>query len=309
MEPSAKSPAESRVFPSRDEFDEEAYVQRHVDVAAAIADGIVGSGWQHFTLHGFAEGRQWYSRLDPFFGVSREIAPGDGMCRENETHYFDVGESALHAVETALFAARRRKSSVTRILDLPCGHGRVLRFLRNAFPGAQLTACDLDRDGIEFCASRFGAEPVRSRVDPDEIPLHGPFDLIWCGSLLTHLPLERCTAFLRVFERELAPGGILVFTLHGRRCEEELVSGKNRCGLDDSRIAALLDGHRRTGFGYVDYADEPGYGISLASPAFVTANFVLQPGWRLLGYHEAGWDQRQDVIAVQRVRLGRDRAD
>ncbi|MDB6127754.1 MAG: hypothetical protein JWM35_1650 [Verrucomicrobia bacterium] len=302
MDEPPKNPAGSRAFPSRNEFDEDAYLLLHPDVSTALHAGIVGSAWQHFTLHGFAEGRPWISRTDPFFGVNREIAPGDEMYFENETHYFDAGESALHCVEAALFAARRKKSSITGILDLPCGYGRVLRFLRNAFPGAQLTACDLNRDGVDFCAKKFGATPVVSSVSAADIPLHDKFDLIWCGSLLTHLSREKCAEFIQLFQRLLHPSGILLFTLHGRHCEAELTSGKNRCGLDDRQIAQLIREYRETGFGYVDYTDQPGYGISLALPSFVMANFLQRPEWQLITYHEAGWDKRQDVISVQRSR-------
>ena len=75
---------------------------------------------------------------------------------------------------------------MSEILDLPCGHGRVMRWLRATFPKASLTACDIDGDGVSFCAETFGARPALSSTDPEDLVL-GTFDLIWCGSLLTHL--------------------------------------------------------------------------------------------------------------------------
>jgi len=301
MELPAPSPATTTVMPARNEFDEDAYLQLHADVAGAVLAGVVGSGWQHFTLHGFREGRPWVRRDDPLAGVNRTIAEGDSMFRENEAHYFDVGESALHAIESALFTARRPASSVQTILDLPCGYGRVMRFLQKAFPQAALTACDLNRDGVEFCAKTFGARGVVSRDNPREIPLHAEFDLIWCGSLLTHFPADRCAAFLERFQRWLHPNGILVFTTHGRRCEVELTTGRNRCGLDDQQAARLLREYHGTGFGYVDYEPGSGYGVSLTLPSYLLSHYVQRPGWRLLGYRESGWDHRQDVICLQRL--------
>ena len=47
-----------------------------------------------------------------------------------------------------------------RILDMPCGHGRVTRVLRARFPDAAITVCDIDRDGAGFASDRFGARGV-----------------------------------------------------------------------------------------------------------------------------------------------------
>lgn len=47
-------------------------------------------------------------------------------------HYFMVGRSALRCVEVAMFTAGKTRDA--RILDLSCGHRRVMRWLRAAFP-------------------------------------------------------------------------------------------------------------------------------------------------------------------------------
>lgn len=94
------------------------------------------------------------------------------------------------------------------------------------------------------------------------------------------------------------------FTLHVRRSEAELVGGKHQYGLNPQQIADLLHQYHQKGFGYVDYTPGSGYGISLALPSFVLSNFVQLPRWQLLGYHESGWDKRQDVISLQRLKTG-----
>lgn len=287
--------------PSRDVFDEDGYLRLHPDVAAAIEAGIVGSGWQHFTLHGQREGRTWVAKPDRMAGVVRTISPRDEMFAGDEEHYFDVGESALHYISEALAAAGREPSDIRRILDLPCGHGRVLRFLRARFAHAEITACDLNRDGVEFCAQTFDATPVISNPHVERISLTGEFDLIWCGSLLTHLPREQCAAFLELFQRRLGRGGVLVFTLHGRFYAEQLSSGKRTCDLSPDQIEKLVADYRREGFGYVDYADGEEYGFSLTNPEFVAANLLAGSPWRLLSYRERGWDKRQDVVSLQKA--------
>lgn len=292
------SASSSPRLPSRSEFDEEGYLLLYRDIAEGVADGRIESGWAHFARSGFAEGRKWLRRPDPVADVDRGISPDDTMFRGNTEHYFEVGESALHCIEAALASARRHRLTVRRILDLPCGHGRVLRYLRRGFPDAELVACDLDRAGVDFCARRFNATPAYSDVNLAAIPLSGEFDIIWCGSLLTHLDAARSSAFLRFFRRLLGPRGILVFTVHGRHCQREMAAGENRHELDAGQIDALLRSYDSTGFAYVDYRDASGYGFSLMHPRFVVGT-LIEPEWKLLGYHETGWDKRQDVIALQ----------
>jgi SAM-dependent methyltransferase len=176
----------------------------------------------------------------------------------------------------------------------------VLRHLRREFPTARISACDLLESGVRFCAAQFGALPVPSAEDPAHIPLAGPFDLIWCGSLLTHLRASRWAGFLALFTRALATNGILLFTTCGRWVAHRLAHGEPY-DLDGQRSADLLADYRRTGFGYADYPDTEGYGLSVASPAWVVAGLQENQQLRLLTYTERGWDDHQDVIALARI--------
>lgn len=289
-------------FPSRDEFDSDAYEQMHPDVAAAIAAGIVASGWQHYLLHGHRERRAWPRQPNRLAGVLTEISPQDEMHRANPEHYYDVGESARRVIEHALSSVHRPPETVHRILDLPCGHGRVLRFLRAAFPQAELSACDLNRDGVEFCAKAFGAQPIHSDPDPRRVPLNRDYDLIWCGSLLTHLSEPNCVNFLEVFHDALAPGGLAVVTLHGRHFADDLASGRRTGDLSTAGIAELVRQYRASGFGYVNYPATPDYGFSLTHPSCTFTRLVATRPWRVADYRESAWDRRQDVLVLQKKR-------
>jgi SAM-dependent methyltransferase len=241
---------------------------------------------------------------EPAKNVIEEIGVGDEMFTGDKVHYFGVGKSALQCIEAALFAANRLPSSVANILDLPCGHGRVLRSLKAAFPQARITACDLNRGGVEFCARSFDPLPVYSNVDISQIPIQGSFDLIWSGSLLTHLPAEQCAAFIRLFNSLITPGGLIVFTLHGRWVERSLVTGRSKYGLNDAAIFGLLAQYYKTGFGYANYPGSSGYGVSVAAPAFVLSQLVRLADLKLITYHERGWDNHQDVVCIQKLAPG-----
>ena len=231
--------------------------------------------------------------------VDRTISPKDEMFSGDVASYLAVTMSALHGVDAVLLAAGRPRSEIHRILDLPCGHGRVLRGLRALFPEAELVACDLIEDGVDFCAATFDAVPVYSKPDATDVQLPGSFDLIWVGSLLTHLDAPDWPPFLRLFESALAPGGILVFTVAG-----SLVANLVRAGthaLSDAEATKLIDGWDCDGFGFGNYGHGArAYGCAVASPGWVVTQLAAHPDLRLVTYNERSWDCRQDIVGLMK---------
>jgi SAM-dependent methyltransferase len=225
------------------------------------------------------------------------IAPHDAMYVGNGVHYFSVGLSAIRAIEGSITAAGTGTAAPQRILDMPSGHGRVLRFLRGRYRDAAITACDLDSDGVAFCAHRFGARPQHSSTDLETLDLPGgPFDLIWCGSLVTHLDAEANAALLALFARLLAPTGVAVLTTHGALVADRLRAG-DTYQLDPRAARAALHAYDATGFGYADYPWSPGYGVSVSSVEWIGAA-ADRAGLNVAHTIERGWDDHQDVIAL-----------
>jgi SAM-dependent methyltransferase len=220
----------------------------------------------------------------------RTISPRDQMYEGDDDQYFLVGRLVLEFIDSSLHAAGKPAADVKRILDLPCGHGRDLRFLRAAFADAQITACDLDRDAVDFCASTFAATPVYSNEDPDQIRLErNAFDLIVVVSLLTHLDADLWTGFLKLFRDCLRPGGLLVFTTHGRYMYQQYV----REGLADWWKPKVLTAYKRTGFGYTDFPDSgvsDQYGVSVSHPSWVLRQIAKLDQMRVVNFMEHGQD-------------------
>jgi SAM-dependent methyltransferase len=230
--------------------------------------------------------------------LDRTISARDGMFAGDENHYFSVGRSAIAAIRRAIACATDDFTASPRILDLPCGHGRVLRHLRAEFPQAEITACDLLQDGVDFCEASFGAIPVYSDPDPLRIALpRNAFDLIWVGSLFTHFDAPRWKTTLSFMRGLLAPRGILVFSTHGRRTHEILLERPEFYGLDKARCRRLLNAYLTTGFGYADYRDGEEYGVSISEPAWVCRQITSLANLRLIGLGERAWDNHQDVFA------------
>ena len=232
-------------------------------------------------------------------GVIQKVSKRDLMHIAAPHHYFQWGEEALKRTQLTLARddVAQEVRGVKRILDLPCGHGRELRYFKAAFPEAQITACDLDRDAVDFCAQTFGATPVYSHVDPQQVSLEGQFDLIWCGSLLTHLNISSWVGFLKLFQAHLAPNGILIFTTHGPHIAELMRKGELELGVPPQAVQSILADYERGGFGYSDYENQSGIGVSLSSPEWVRSCLAEIDGLRLIEYAERGWFAHQDSVA------------
>lgn len=226
----------------------------------------------------------------------RTISPRDAMNVPGLEHlYFKATESALENIRFAMACAG--VTGFRKILDLPCGHGRVLRGLRAAFPDAEVTACDLDRDGVDFCARTFDAIPVYSQPDLPRLALPGGYDLIFCGSLVTHLPEAVTRQTLRFLLEQLAANGILLFTTHGRY---SFTAQDHRPYTDPERFARIRKGWDGRGYGFAAYADSEEYGVSLARPSWVIAELERYTEARILFYREMGWDDHQDLFAAMK---------
>jgi SAM-dependent methyltransferase len=231
--------------------------------------------------------------------INRIISPNDEMVPPlNPEAYFEVGAAALQAIEASLTAAA--KDRVSSILDFACGHGRVLRYLQAAFPDASLTACDINRDAVDFCASTFGARGVYSSDELSEVELIGAFDLIWVGSLLTHLDQDRWRQFLLFLADHLAEGGLFVFSTHGPWIAEQARSGQ-RFRMDRALQDEMIAQFDASGFGFSPYSQAGDYGLSLCSPDWVLATLkATVPSLHLVSYVERGWRSSHDIVACQR---------
>ena len=227
--------------------------------------------------------------------VASRISYKDEMYNGDGAHYFKVGLSAIRCIEEALRAAQL--ANVQSILDLPCGYGRVLRFLAQRFPTARISACELMPEAVRYCAEHFDAVPLQSANDLNKLTLDTQFDLIWCGSLITHLEGWRTLDLLRFFARHLNVGGLVVFTTHGDYVAERVFEQADFYRLPRAAIPALVASYQQHGYGYLDYPEAPGYGVSLTTPDWIRTQARAAGNLHEVYFRARGWDEHQDVLA------------
>jgi SAM-dependent methyltransferase len=229
--------------------------------------------------------------------VVKTVAANDQMWQSGPDWYFSVGESAVDIILRGLSLSWQQNP--TRILDLPCGHGRVARQLRRAFPEAQLFVSDLDSSGVEFCQTTFNASPIFSKTELTEVSLPENLDIIWIGSLFTHLDEHRTTRWLNYLAHHLASHGVMIATFHGLWSIEEQRRGPM---INDAAWQRILSEYHATGFGYERYSefDLGDYGVSLSSAAKILSIATAIEGTRVLAYTERGWANNHDVLIITR---------
>src|SRR5687768_2465048 len=66
-------------------------------------------------------------------GLNGRLHPKDAMFHGVE-HYIQVGQDAVRNIEQALRIANRSWHDLNEVLDIPSGHGRVLRQLVEKMP-------------------------------------------------------------------------------------------------------------------------------------------------------------------------------
>jgi 2-polyprenyl-3-methyl-5-hydroxy-6-metoxy-1,4-benzoquinol methylase len=230
--------------------------------------------------------------------VNQSIMPNDHMYHAaNPKHYFGVGRSAMRCIAAGMEAAHTTQAP-KRILDFACGSGRVTRWLRAVFPNSIIVCSDLREDSLQFLKNELDVEPHISDADFNKITFEKPFDLIWCGSLLTHLPQESCQNFLSAARRWISTRGIAVVTTHGREVAKRLAlpTQKYVRSVDAPKV---LEGFETGEFGYVDYVNRKGIGFSVSTPELIS-RMADKADLRTLLVQERGWDNHQDALTFAR---------
>jgi SAM-dependent methyltransferase len=236
----------------------------------------------------------------PWQAVSPVVSDRDAMYLGNSIHYMSVGRSAIENISLATTA--RAHHGISSILDMPCGHGRVTRVLRASFPSAQISVCDIDQEAVEFCATEFGAIALMSSADFRTLNFAQNFDLIWVGSLITHLPAEATAHFIDFTLRHLSEKGVAVVSSHGAFVAGRIQAGA-AFGTEMDATHRMLDDYFRTGYGYAAYPvvnDVQSYGVSLIHPRWLKENIVTAGG-QVVSYQDHSWDRHHDVVAFRRA--------
>ncbi len=240
---------------------------------------------------------------------ARSLAEVPGPVHRNDVMYASAtggaeyaatGTAAALFVVDALAAAGLRP---TRGLDLGCGHGRVLRHLVDEVP-VPWTACDLDRSAVRFCTRAFGAtavvarRPLRTTAFPAE-----PYDVVWMGSVVTHLAAADEREVWATLDAITAPEAVVALSILRPGMVNNLESFGTGMGASAHQVAADLEAD---GFAYVPYPHHRrgDYGVAFHDPDRLLGRVESASGRRaeLLLHAPGAWEGMQDYVALRVTR-------
>ena len=230
-------------------------------------------------------------------------SPTDEMFDPNDpeywsmAHYLGTGMEAVRLIKNSLTLINKSSESVKDILDFPCGYGRVLRHLKVGFPNANILGSEIFQTCLDFCSTQFDIDTFLSDKN-FEIRSDRKFDVIWCGSLFTHLSSKRFDKLIHFFESQLKEDGVMIFTVHGRFSRYNIDT--IRYQLSRPRILQMKIGYDTVGYGYTNYNNSDSYGLTFIKLSWLAKYFNRNSKLQIVGHYERGWDKIQDIIVLQK---------
>ena len=127
------------------------------------------------------------------------------------TDFSDLYEACrLTAVQEVLHSKRIFPTTPHVILDIACGQGRYIPFLKNAFPNCQIIGMDISLTGLVLAQQAFSAHHFATAMS-EALPLSDKsVDMIFSIETLEHVFDVRAT--IQAWSRMLKPGGKILMT-------------------------------------------------------------------------------------------------
>lgn len=154
--------------------------------------------------------------------------------------YLGVGKTNVDKMRAILAAQGCDIRPGQRVLDLGCAAGPMLRYLKEFQESCELWGADISSDHVHWCMQNF---PRRYRWAVTTTAAHLPFedrffDLIYCGSVFSHMG-EMCDTWLLELARVIKPGGTLYLTLVTKEAMHSYLTQWPAVGLSQDIRAAF----------------------------------------------------------------------
>ncbi|MFC3069965.1 class I SAM-dependent methyltransferase [Phenylobacterium soli] len=254
-----------------------------------------------------------FDRLDPAFrgfidaqlalygfdrkAFCRPIAPADEMFfkailpnYEHDTNIaaFKYVESTVRTFDAYDQVVRQVFGGFGRlesVLDFASGYGRLTRALLQKVPKERIWVSDIYAEAVAWQARTFGVHAFPSAAAPDLVQHARTHDVVWVGSMFSHLPADLFHAWLGKLWSFVGPRGVLAFSVH----DETLLP--ERESIDPSGLSYFR-------FSESGSLDHDIYGMSYVTQGFVGEAISRLPGTPRHKRFFKGLYENQDLYVV-----------
>jgi SAM-dependent methyltransferase len=144
----------------------------------------------------------------------KEMWEGYGF---NEKEYLGSGLKHLTAMLEILENAGANPQSLKRVLDFGCAAGRMLRFYPHNNDGSELWGADINAKYVGWCQQHLSPPFLFTTITTlPHLPFEdNRFDLVYCGSVFTHIT-DLADAWFLEIQRVLRKGAFAYITIHDK---------------------------------------------------------------------------------------------
>jgi SAM-dependent methyltransferase len=172
-----------------------------------------------------------------------------------------------------------------RLLDFACGYGRALRFIIDDLGADRVSGSEILPDAVEFVQTTLNATGLPSSSSPEALGIDDQYEIVVVSSLFTHLPEATFVRWLHRLDALVAPGGLLLVTVHDEtHLPEGAVMPEGGLWFQPTTEVESLD------------PDE--YGATVVSPQFMATAIEQACGRRPYRRFPRSWCFEQDLYVV-----------
>ena len=174
---------------------------------------------------------------------------------ESVEDYLACGQSDTATLLKILGDGGVNPNSLTRVLDLGCAAGRMLRFFPRSANNAEVWGLDIDARRILWCQQHL-SPPINfaTITTSPHLPFEDNyFDLVYCASVFTHIT-DLADAWFLEIRRVLRNGGHAYITIHDKHSVELLFTKYRNNELFAGLVKSVEPFYKRHSIQSGDYA-------------------------------------------------------
>jgi SAM-dependent methyltransferase len=209
--------------------------------------------------------------------------------------YLASGDQHVRELADVLAEAGRPLARVSSFLEFACGHGRMTRFLVHRLDRSRITVSDVNPSAVAFTRDTFGVQGFCSVEDPRNLRHDGRYEVIFVGSLFTHLTHAYWGPWLQRLYSLLSDKGLMIFSTHGLRVLDEIYGDSWKSQLETAGDGFFFiqtnETHGRLPTSY--------YGATFVTESYVKGFVQANALGRIEAFHPARLNF-QDVYVLEK---------